>query len=209
MMEKALIRLFAFLSQKDWHNFVKELQSFQKPSEIRTVEEALLISYLFLGFPATLTAFEYLNEQYPYRKKFYIDNTKNWQLWKKRGLKLFKIIYDKNSMKLIKRIKKMHPDLLDWMITEGYGKVLSREFLDIRTKELLIITILISSGWEKQLHSHYIGALNVGVKPKEIEELFNILRNLNLNEDNLKKAILLWEEKVKKKALHNLKNSKE
>ncbi len=198
-MTESLIRLIAFLTIKDWKNFARELLILRKNnSDINKLEEALLMSYLFLGFPSTITAFEHLSELFPERRQFKISSIKDFNIWKKRGLKLFRKIYNKSSNKLINKIRNMHPELSNWMIAEGYGKVLSRKYLDIKTRELLIITMLIITGWEKQLYSHYLGAMNVGVKPQEIENIFNVLGELIGNKKNIKKAILLWNERIKK-----------
>ena len=49
------------------------------------------------------------------------------------------------------------------MITDGYGKVLSRPGLDLARRELCIIAACAATGQDRQLHSHLHGALNVGV----------------------------------------------
>jgi len=60
-------------------------------------------------------------------------------------------------------VERQAPDIFRWMIIEGYGKVLSRPQLDIRLRELSIITMLMIENREKQLYSHICGAVNVGV----------------------------------------------
>jgi len=48
------------------------------------------------------------------------------------------------------------------MITEGYGKVLSRPGLDLARRELCVIATCAATRQERQLHAHLHGALNVG-----------------------------------------------
>ena len=54
------------------------------------------------------------------------------------------------------------------MITEGYGKVLSRPGLDLERRELCIVAACAATEQDRQLHSHLHGALNVGVAPDAI-----------------------------------------
>lgn len=194
----SLIKIIAYQANRDWDNFKKEASVYiNKKYNIVLLEEALLMSYLFLGFPAMMTAFDILREVDSNRTHFKIAKEKNWLLWQKRGLELFKIIYDKNAKKLYSKVKKMHPEVANWMLTEGYGKVLCRSHLDIQSRELLIITILIVTSWDKQLHSHLRGAFNVGAKPEEIENLINILQSIQISPHKIATAIAKYHEVYK------------
>ena len=64
-------------------------------------------------------------------------------------------------------IAALHPDLAEWMVVEGYGKVLSRPQLDARERELAVLGILAADAQERQLESHVRGALRVGATPDE------------------------------------------
>jgi 4-carboxymuconolactone decarboxylase len=65
--------------------------------------------------------------------------------------------------KLRLNIRDLHPLLDEWMVVEGYGKVLGRPGLDLARRELCIVAACAASGQDRQLHSHLHGALNVGV----------------------------------------------
>ena len=67
--------------------------------------------------------------------------------------------------RLRENIRDLHPLLDDWMIVEGYGKVLSRPGLDLARRELCIVAACAAAAQDRQLHSHLHGALNVGVAP--------------------------------------------
>ena len=41
----------------------------------------------------------------------------------------------------------LHPDLAQWMIMEGYRKVLSRDVLSLKEREVLNVAILTTLGW--------------------------------------------------------------
>ena len=64
--------------------------------------------------------------------------------------------------RLRENIRHLHPLLDDWMIDEGYGKVLSRSGLDLPRRELCIVAACAATGQDRQLHSHLHGARNAG-----------------------------------------------
>ena len=194
----SLIKIIAYQANRDWDNFKKEVVAYltNKHNSV-FLEEALLMSYLFLGFPAMMTAFDILRESDKNRSHFKTDREKNWLIWHSRGLQLFKIIYDKNAKKLYNKVKNMHPEVANWMLTEGYGKVLCRNVLNIQSRELLIIAILIITSWEKQLHSHLRGAFNVGVTSEEIENLIRIVQSISIDPQKIEIAITKWHEVYK------------
>ena len=68
-------------------------------------------------------------------------------------------------------MRQTHPELADWMVREGYGKVLARPFLGPRVRELCVIPILVVQGSWPQLDSHLRGALRVGADRREIREV--------------------------------------
>ena len=59
-------------------------------------------------------------------------------------------------------MESLAPDIFRWMIIEGYGKVLSRQILNIVDRELAIVAALMVDNRQKQLYSHMKGALNAG-----------------------------------------------
>ncbi len=77
---------------------------------------------------------------------------------------------------MVQNIKSLHPELFDWMIIEGYGKVLSRNVINLKEREILNVSILTSLGWKNQLYSHIKGAINTGAKHEEIE---NVIKDIS------------------------------
>lgn len=133
----------------------------------REVEEALLQSYLFLGFPAA------------------IEGLRRWRnlgveppdpaetdpnLWQERGEQTCAIVYGDHYDRLRENIARLHPDLDRWMVLEGYGKVLSRPVLSLAVREMLIVAMLVVQGesGRRQLRSHLKGALNAGVSSGDV-----------------------------------------
>lgn len=135
---------------------------------IPAIYELMLQSYLFLGFPRMLTAAECFRETFP---DFVVSirvepESRRYGIWKKRGAVLCRKVYAGNFEKLEKRLSRFSPEIFEWTILEGYGKVLSRPGLDINVRELAIVAMLMADNRPKQLFSHIRGALNVGVGRK-------------------------------------------
>ena len=89
-----------------------------------------------------------------------------------------KFVYGSNFERLRANIQVLHPALDAWMVTEGYGRTLSRPGLDLARRELAIVAQVAVQGAERQLHSHLRGALNAGVTPEVLEETLEIVRPL-------------------------------
>ncbi len=134
------------------------------------VDEVILQSYLFAGFPRTLNAA---------RSWRAISGTeaptsdvsaemKNGAAWERQGEQTCEIVYGESYQMLRENIRKLHPALDSWMITDGYGKVLSRPQLALKARELCIVSACMATGQQRQLHSHLHGALNSGISPAEL-----------------------------------------
>lgn len=138
----------------------------------RAVEEALLQSYLFLGFPAALSALARWRETLG-RAAVDADplaRPARTEAWRERGEAVCRIVYGRAYDGLRRNVARAHPAMDRWMIEEGYGKVLGRPGLPLRARELCIVAMLAGAGREPQLHSHLRGALHAGARPEEVDE---------------------------------------
>jgi len=139
--------------------------------------EIVLQSYLFLGFPRMLTAGETFQEMYPAEGKADIEcakiSSEEADRWFDDGLNLYRRVYDNKHEILRKKVMSFAPEIFRWMVIEGYGKVLSREALDIKIRELAIIAFLTMENRPQQLYSHIQGAVNVGTSPELIMAVIN------------------------------------
>lgn len=133
--------------------------------------ELALQSHLFLGFPAMLVALETLFYHWPSKMKYQLEpvTSKEGEEWLKNGTNLCRHIYGENYDRLVDLVGNLSPEVLRWMVSDGYGKVLSREGLDVKCRELAIIVFLIIDNRPRQLFSHIRGALNVGATVEEVE----------------------------------------
>ena len=83
--------------------------------------------------------------------------------WWRRGNELCRSIYTDQFARLRENLGQVHPELADWMIFEGYGKVLSRPVIIPRERELWIIPLLMAQDVGEQLYSHLRGAINLEI----------------------------------------------
>lgn len=168
-----------------------------KPDE---VDEVILQSYLFAGFPRTLNAA---------RSWRAISRTeapavdrpaelKNSEHWEKQGERTCEIVYGESYYLLRENIRRLHPALDSWMITDGYGKVLSRPQLDLKLRELCIVSACAATGQQRQLHSHLHGALNSGVPLETLSAVLDALGTI-VGEADLAKCRSLLNHVVSKR----------
>jgi 4-carboxymuconolactone decarboxylase len=82
-------------------------------------------------------------------------------------------IMNKDSFQALKeKIEDVAPDMLKYVVEFPYGDIYSRPGLDLKTRELVTIASLTTSGSAlPQLKSHVHGALNVGCSREEILEV--------------------------------------
>lgn len=132
------------------------------------VEEALLQSYLFLGFPAAIEA---LRRWRAVRPDTPDAAPEDWRELRERGEEVCTTIYGAAYDRLRQNIARFHPDLDRWMVEEGYGKVLGRPGLELVIREMLIVAMLVVTGppGRRQLRSHLQGALNAGATAEQVE----------------------------------------
>jgi len=157
------------------------------------VEEVVLQSYLFAGFPRALNAAREWR-RISGRRAPATDEGEDFgkaARWRAEGETTCATVYGPFYERLRHNIRELHPALDAWMIVEGYGKVLSRPGLDLARRELCIVASCAASGQERQLHSHLHGALNVGVAAPVVTEAIEALGSL-LDEARLLSARLLW-----------------
>jgi 4-carboxymuconolactone decarboxylase len=158
------------------------------------VEEAILQSYLFAGFPRTLNAMrEWRRASGRAAPSEGADETHDdMPEWTKRGEATCRAVYGSHYEKLRQNIRALHPALDSWMITEGYGKILSRPGLDLWLRELCIIAACAVAGQERQLRSHLLGARNVGASAAQISGTLDAIADL-MTEADARTAAQLWE----------------
>lgn len=161
------------------------------------VEEMLLQSYLFAGFPRALNAMREWRRQSGVVAPA-ADSAEDYAQhdgWRAAGEKTCALVYGRFYERLRHNIRALHPALDAWMVVEGYGKVLSRGGLDLARRELCIIAACAATGQERQLHSHLHGALHAGAGPKAVSETLEELEPL-VGSELVRRYLALWERVV-------------
>jgi alkylhydroperoxidase/carboxymuconolactone decarboxylase family protein YurZ len=130
------------------------------------VYEAVLQSYLFLGFPRAIEAFFAARRALDRRPGAGSSRLPapgpDPASWRPAGEALCRRVYGRNYEKLLATMEQLSPDLASAMILDGYGKTLSRPGLDVVDREYAVVAILTVTRMWRQLRSHAIGAVNVG-----------------------------------------------
>lgn len=170
---RALVRLSAAVARGEGlDGAIDEAAAVADPVE---VEEALLQTYLFVGYPIALNAFGRWRERTgrppPEPTADADDPRAALLLWQERGEGVCAAVYGTSYGRLRKNVRALHPDMETWMIVEGYGKVLGRPGLAVTRRELCVVAVLAPAGaaCHPQLHAHLRGALRVGVPANQVE----------------------------------------
>lgn len=166
---RALVAVSAALPSRSRAGLEAGLRAALHSCPPAAIEECLLQSYLFLGFPAALTALAAWREVYPECPPPFARDDGTPDERGRRGEAVCRIVYGRAYEKLRANVRRVHPALDRWMIEEGYGKVLGRPGLDLATRELCIVALLAAAAWEPQLHSHLRGALQAGNAAARVE----------------------------------------
>lgn len=87
------------------------------------------------------------------------------------GINILKQMTDTNGEQMVKAVGEIFPDFLDKMISFGFGQIYARPNLDLKTREVVTITSLITQGAFEQLDFHIKAALKAGLKKEEILEI--------------------------------------
>jgi len=156
------------------------------------VEEVILQTYLFAGFPRALNAARewrrLSGRKAPATDVDAIDVPDERQA---RGTVTCQTVYGRFYDRLRVNIAELHPALDQWMIEEGYGKVLSRAPLDLARRELCIVAACAMARQDRQLHSHLHGAMHAGASPVVITAALAAIAPW-LDDNDVKRYQGLW-----------------
>jgi 4-carboxymuconolactone decarboxylase len=165
------------------------LESAFSPPEL---VELILQSLLFDGYPCALegllTLKELLGTEYQPESLREAYTSTAVDRWRSRGEEMCQRIYGSNFDPLLRNVESLSPSLKEWMLMEGYGRVLSRATLPLDLRELAIIAILTVKDLPRQLHSHLRGALRVGLSAVELESALCLCAEYT-TADRLKSAL--------------------
>lgn len=171
--ERALIGMCAAVGARNRAALAITIDAAAEHADTAEAEEALLQSYLFVGYPVALQALTMWRERTGKPAPAAPTPEKPRQ-WRVRGEKVCETVYAGQYPQLRDNIARLHPDMERWMLEEGYGKVLGRPGLDLKLRELCIVGVLVGLDAPQQLYSHLRGALNAGAPPEDVETAVEI-----------------------------------
>jgi 4-carboxymuconolactone decarboxylase len=140
------------------------------------VEEVILQSYLFVGFPRALNAMRAWRKMSgrPAPESDTDATDFGPDDWRIRGEATCATVYGASYERLRVNIRALHPALDTWMVEEGYGRVLGRTALGLKQRELCVVAVCAATEQDRQLHSHLHGALHAGAAAGEIDGALQI-----------------------------------
>jgi 4-carboxymuconolactone decarboxylase len=177
--KKYILPLIAAASAINKFSLLRELILYAKTKRVTftKIYETLLQNYLFAGYPSALTSLRLLKECYPNKNLPEVADM-NLYHFRRTGEIRCKKVYGDKFQKLINNIRDFSPELAEWLVLEGYGKVLGREGLSFKERELCIVAVLSAMKFEEQLYSHIIGAIKSKASINEIETVIHNLEFL-------------------------------
>jgi len=187
---RRLVRLAAIIASADERTVRASLAESIDATPAEWIEELILQSYLFCGFPRSLNTMREWR-RLTGRPAPSSTDTGGPEQWRRRGEATCRLVYGAMYDRLRVNIRGLHPELDEWMIVEGYGKVLSRPGLDLARRELCIVAACAASAQDRQLHSHLHGAINVGVAADALSAAIEALEGV-VEETSLIGARMLW-----------------
>lgn len=169
---EALIALSAALATRDRARVAEAARRAAVEADPAAVEEMLLQSHLFVGFPDALAALALWREASG--RPAPAPLAEGCEGWTERGERVCAAVYGANYPRLRANVAAVHPEMDRWMVEGGYGRVLGRPGLDLAMRELCVAALLAVWNTPRQLHSHLRGALNAGASPAEVDRAVEI-----------------------------------
>jgi 4-carboxymuconolactone decarboxylase len=184
----ALVRVSAVVAAGTDADVRAELARAKACASTVWIEEALLQSHLFAGFPRALNAMREWRRLVPVPPEPVASDEAERR---RDGEATCAAVYGTMYERLRENVRALHPALDEWMAVDGYGKVLSRPGLDLPRRELCIVASCAASGQDRQLHSHLHGALNVGAAPDDVDATLTAIADL-IGDDRARSSRALW-----------------
>lgn len=175
--DRALLGLAAAIADGDPHQLDRRVGDVIAAGvSARAVDELLLQSVLTVGWPRALVAAGAWRAAIGVPAESGADDLDYAAHgeWTRRGERTCATIYGDHYDRLRANVRALHPALEAWMVTEGYGRTLSRPGLDLRLRELCTVAQTAVLQTPRQLHSHLLGALRAGASFRQIEETLDL-----------------------------------
>lgn len=172
--ELALVRLSAAVAQGGEARLERAIGAVRAAGTPAVwVEEVILQAVVVVGFPRTLVAMRAWRKMVGWSDGRTVGGDPGLDYarhaeWTRAGEKTCHVVYGDNYERLRRAVRELHPALDAWMITEGYGRTLSRPGLTLRQRELCMVAMVATLDTPHQLHSHLRGARNAGATGDDV-----------------------------------------
>lgn len=154
------------------------------------IEELLLQSFLNVGYPLTLVAWQTWREVAgPYEPAGEPLDHGDWKDWERRGAATCAKIYGDSYARLLVNLRTLHPAVETLVVVDAYGKILGRGGLDLKVRELCTLAAIATLDAPRQLRAHLQGARNVGWTNEQIDLVLTLVEE----QVGAERALKVWE----------------
>jgi len=168
--ERLLVAAKAAIWPADWATLSAVVGRAQERGVPRArIDEVLLQSVLFFGFPRAISAFETVTAAWP-RDETVDGGSLPPEQQAHAGRELFAAIYANNTETVLAMLRGFHGELCGFVLEAAYGRILTRPGLPPRTRELLAVGALAVMNQVPQLVAHGRGAIALGASRLEVQE---------------------------------------
>jgi 4-carboxymuconolactone decarboxylase len=176
-VSEAIVAVAAAIAEGDPHQLdarMKEAIAASTPP--LAIDELVLQSVLTVGWPRALVAAGAWRAAIGAPAEHGADDLDYaaHDEWTRRGEVTCAAIYGEHYAKLRTNVRFLHPALEAWLVTEGYGRTLSRPGLALKMRELCTVAQTAVMNTPRQLHSHLLGALRAGATFAEVEATLDV-----------------------------------
>ncbi|MEX0912125.1 MAG: hypothetical protein WD737_00705 [Gemmatimonadota bacterium] len=128
MEHEVLVDLSVVIASRRADALDRALHLASRFSPGQAVEEILLQAHLFVGFPIAIEAFPHWRSIGPEEPQRSVDGAdpESQARWAGRGEEVCRTVYGGNYAKLRENVTRIRPDLDQWMVIGGYGRVIGR-----------------------------------------------------------------------------------
>ncbi|KAF8936540.1 hypothetical protein BGZ47_009454 [Haplosporangium gracile] len=106
-------------------------------------------------------------------------NTATPEEYQQRGRELFQTIYQHHTEPILAKIGNSSKDLVEGILRDTYGKVLSdTTLISIPETELCLVASLVPLNVPPQLKSHVYGSRNVGVPMERVQQVVTVAESI-------------------------------
>ncbi len=155
----------------------------------RWVDELLLQSLLNVGYALGLQAFGVWRDVTPLPAPGEALAHDAWRDWMERGARVCGEVYGRTYHKLLLNLRSLHPALEALVVVDAYGKLIGRDGLDLKRRELCTLAEIAVLDTPRQLHAHLRGALNTGWAPAEVDDVLALVEQ----DIGAERALRVWE----------------